>query len=177
MCAKCKRTLFTFRMLPLVSLNYSQLFFQEQLPISYINMKIGNFFLASIFLQSFLIVCAEEKTEVNVCQEYAGRNEEFKVEYGIEPNETITNENGDNYTVGDLGDALVSCIWSFGSDKNCTYQSKISESGQDKSCDDILTSPRVSINETKCVLEFSETSSVTNMITEKRRHHPSNTFM
>ena len=27
-------------------------------------MKIGNFFLASIFLQSFLIVCAEEKTEV-----------------------------------------------------------------------------------------------------------------
>ena len=52
-------------------------------------MKIGNFFLASIFLQSFLIVCAEEKTK---CQEYAGRNEDFKVEYERQPNETIAAE-------------------------------------------------------------------------------------
>ena len=51
-------------------------------------MKIGNFFLASIFLQSFLIVCAEEKT----CQEYAGRNEDFKVEYERQPNKTIAAE-------------------------------------------------------------------------------------
>ena len=55
-------------------------------------MKIGNFFLASIFLQSFLIVCAEEKTKVNLCQEYAGRNEDFKVEYERQPNETIAAE-------------------------------------------------------------------------------------
>ena len=55
-------------------------------------MKIGNFFLASIFLQSVLIVCGEEKTKVKLCQEYAGKNREYKVEYERQPNETIAAE-------------------------------------------------------------------------------------
>ena len=128
-------------------------------------MKIGNFFLASIFLPSFLIVCAEEKTEVNLCQAYAARNEEFKVEYGIEPNETITDKN-----------ASVSCIWSFGSDQQCRYESKIFETGS-KECHNIPSSPNITFDGTKCALEFNENSNVTNLIIEKHRHHPTNTFM
>ena len=141
-------------------------------------MKIGNIFLASIFLSSFLIVCAQEKkkTEVNLCEEYAARNKEFKVEYEIESSETITDMNGGNHTVEDLGDASVSCIWSFGSDQQCRFESKISEIGS-KQCHNISSSPFVIFNKTKCVLEFSETSNVTNLIKNKLRQDFNNTFM
>ena len=131
-------------------------------------MEIGNFFLSTIFLTSFLIVCAEEKTEVNTCDEYAARNKKFKVEYEIEPIETITDKN-------------VSCIWSFGSDqKKCTFESKIFKNGSKyppKECHNLPSSPKITFDGTKCALEFSETSNVTTLIKEKHRHHHNSSFV
>ena len=131
-------------------------------------MKIGNFFVASFFLQSFLIVSAEEKkkTEVNnTCHEYAARNKPFKVEYEIKPNEPITDQN-----------ASISFILSFGSDQQCIYESNFFETGSEE-CHSIQSSPKITFDGTKCVLEFNETSNVNTLIKEKHRQHHKNTFM
>ena len=130
-------------------------------------MKIGNFFLASIFLPSFLIVCAEEKTEVNTCDEYAARNKKFKVEYEIEPIETITDKN-------------ISCIFSFGSDQQCRFESKIFEAGSkypSKECHNLLSSPNITFDGTKCALEFNKNNNVTNLIKDKLLHNFNNAFV
>ena len=133
-------------------------------------MKIGNIFLALIFLPSFLIVCAQEETEVSKipCDEYAARNKPFKVEHKIESNEPITDKN-------------VSCIWSFGSDKKkCTFESKILETGlknPPKECHNITSSPKMTFDGTKCALEFDKTSNITTLIKEKHRQNPNSTFM
>ena len=131
-------------------------------------MKIGNLFLALIFLQSFLIVCAEEKTEVNTCDEYAARNKNFKVEYEIEPIETITDKN-------------ISCIFSFGSDqKKCTFESKIFKNGSKyspKECHNLPSSPKITFDGTKCALKFNKNSNVTNLIKDKLLHNFNNAFM
>ena len=112
-------------------------------------------------------MCAEEKTEVNTCDEYAARNKKFKVEYEIEPIETITDKN-------------ISCIFSFGSDQQCRFESKIFEAGSkypSKKCHNIQSSPKITFDGTKCALEFSETSNVTTLIKEKHRHHHNSSFV
>ena len=128
-------------------------------------MKIGNFFLALIFLSSFLIVWALEKkkTEVKKCDDYAARNKPFKVEDEIEPNEITPGKN-------------ISCIWSFGSDQNCTYESKISETGSIE-CHNLLSSPNITFDGTKCALEFNKNNNVTNLIKDKLLHNFNNAFV
>ena len=131
-------------------------------------MKIGNFFLALIFLSSFLIVWALEKKKIEVkkCDDYAARNKPFKVEDEIEPNEITPGKN-------------ISCIWSFGSDQKCKHEWKILEAGKYSSeqCHNIQSSPKITFDGTKCALEFSETSNVNTLIKEKHRQHHTNTFM
>ena len=76
--------------------------------------------------------------------------------------------------------ALVSCIWSFGSDQNCTYESKIFKAGSkypSKECHNLLSSPNITFDGTKCALEFNKNNNVTNLIKDKLLHNFNNAFM